>query len=211
MRRTMKIRVPQRDPNERLDAKSMWHLPNVLADPEEKAVCRELLAQCHCVGMRRVGDVTAFLGELDRGERKTLLDGLRRVAGLKPEEPKVTRTGGGWSPWQMCPACGAVPLDEQTHTPIPVSVKRWWCEAHRDEAAPGDMSVLSSGIRMSESGALVPIDEGETERDRVRAELRRRRHEEKLAQRRFEAEQGRREKEAADAAFRRELPPGFGG
>jgi hypothetical protein len=40
-----KIRVPHRDPHERLDAKSLWQLPNALDDPEERLVCRELLSR----------------------------------------------------------------------------------------------------------------------------------------------------------------------
>jgi hypothetical protein len=105
-------------------------------------------------------------------------------------------------------ADGAVPVNE-VGVPVPVSVKRWWCESHRDQAAPGDMSIRSSGIRISESGALVPIDEGEIAKAEAEAEIRRQQHERRLAERKLETERLHLEEEARDAAFRSALPESF--
>jgi hypothetical protein len=138
-----------------------------------------------------------------------LLGAIRRKLGLAPELPPA-HGESGWSAWQLCPICGCQPLDPLTGAPQPVSVRRWHCAAHVDQAAPGDMEPMGSGIRMSPSGALVEYNPGEIEKERVEAELRERRYQEQLAVRKLEAEARRREKEAADEAFRRELPPGVG-
>jgi hypothetical protein len=139
-----KIRVPVGRPDQRLDAKSLWHLPNVLDDPEERAIARELFIQCHPTGSRRVGDVTELLGALHPRERKTLPGAIRRKIGLAPELPPA-HGGSGWSAWQLCAVCGCQPLDEMTGAPQPVSVRRWHCSAHADQAAPEDMQPWPPG------------------------------------------------------------------
>ena len=145
-----------------------------------------------------------------------VLDGLRRKLGMKTSAQKdfeaaSTRARLAASRvWQTCPVCGCVPVNE-VGVPVPVSVRRWWCEAHRDQAQPGDMQPYTSGIRMSESGSLLPIDDREWEKIRAEQEIRRQRHERRLAERKLEAEALRREEGARLEAFRRELPPGIPG
>jgi hypothetical protein len=68
----VKIRVPYGRLDERLDAKSLWQLPNVLDDPEERLVCRELLSECHRVGMRGVGEVLMGLEGVEPALRRRL-------------------------------------------------------------------------------------------------------------------------------------------
>jgi hypothetical protein len=145
-----------------------------------------------------------------------VLDGLRRKLGMKTSaqvdfEAASTRARlAAARVWQTCPVCGCVPVNE-VGVPVPVSVRRWWCEAHRDQAAPGDLQSYTSGIRLSESGVLVPAEDREWEKIRAEEAIRRQRHERRLAERKLEAERMRREREARDEAFRRELPPGIPG
>ena len=66
-------------------------------------------------------------------------------------------------------------------------------------------------MRISESGALVPVDEYEEEREAAKAESRRVELEARLNESEFEAVAGRRHKEARVEEVRRLLPPGVPG
>jgi hypothetical protein len=77
------LKVPHRDLDEPLDAKSIWELPDALDDPEDRKVCRELLASCHRVGMKTIGQVIWGLEGLSTLQRRQLLDRLRGSAGFK--------------------------------------------------------------------------------------------------------------------------------
>lgn len=112
------------------------------------------------------------------------------------------------SPWQLCHAdgCNAMPLNE-LGAPIPVDVRRWWCEQHRELAAQRDLEPRGSGVRLSPSGALVPIDEGEEAREAAAAETRRVELEARLAEAEVEADAVRRHDQARAEEVRRLLPP----
>jgi hypothetical protein len=103
-----------------------------------------------------------------------------------------------------------MPINE-LGAPIPVNVRRWWCDAHRDEAADGDMEPRPSRLRYSPSGAIVEYDPDEEARAAAAEESRRRVREDRLAERAVEAAAKRESDEGRAAAFRRELPPGFPG
>lgn len=96
-----------------------------------------------------------------------------------------------------------------TGVPVPVNVRRWWCDAHKHMASPGDLSQRDTGVRLSPAGIPVEFDPVQAERDRLEAEAREARHQAVLEARRYEAEQARLAKEARDEAFRRELPESF--
>ena len=216
---TWEIKIPG-DPAERLDARTIWELPNALDSHEEKMVCRELLAACRTAGMRRVGEVTLGLEQLTVDERRSLLDGLRRRCGLKSatqidderryeraNEASAARAAAN-SGWQVCHAaegCDQVPLNE-SGIPCETSARRWFCLAHRDQAAPGDLEPRGPGIRISESGALVPVEPDEEARAAAEAESRRRQHEDKAAAREHEAAEMRENERRREAAFESELP-----
>ena len=116
------------------------------------------------------------------------------------------------SAWQLCgdPSCDAMPLNE-VGAPVAANVRRWWCEQHRDQAAAGDMEPPGSGVRISESGSLIPIDDHEGDRDAARAESRRAELESRLADAEVDAAAGRRHREAREQEVRRLLPPGVPG
>jgi hypothetical protein len=198
------IRVPLS--NQPLDAKAIWDLPKVLDDEEDAKVARELFIQAHRAGLRSAAEVAELLDALRPDERKNMLDAIRRKLGLAPQLPPV-RGGSGWSPWQLRAVCGCQPLDELTGTPKPVSVRKWHCKVHVDQAGPGDMQPVGSGTRVTDVGVLVEYNAGEIERDLIEAELRERRNQERLAVRKLEAERLEAEKKARDEAFRSELPP----
>ena len=99
-----------------------------------------------------------------------------------------------------------MPLNE-LGAPIPVDVRRWWCEQHRELAAERDLEPRGSGVRLSPSGALVPIDEGEEAREAAAAETRRVELEARLAEAEVEADAVRRHDQARAEEVRRLLPP----
>src|SRR5215211_8652234 len=143
----MKLRIPHRHLDEALDAKSLWELPEAL-EGEERQIAREYLCHARESGAQTVGEALEALEALDGEGRKSLLNGLRRKLGLAPQLPPA-RGGSGWSAWQLCAVCGRQPADELTGAPRPVSVRRWHCEAHLDQARSEDMQPVGSGDRKS--------------------------------------------------------------
>jgi hypothetical protein len=116
------------------------------------------------------------------------------------------------SAWQLCHAdgCNTVPMNE-LGVPVETSVRKWFCPDHQHLAAPGDMEARGSGIRISEGGALVPIDEGDEARDAAEAESRRRLREERAAEREHDAAVAAAQERLREEAFRAELGPGVPG
>jgi hypothetical protein len=116
------------------------------------------------------------------------------------------------SGWQLChePSCSAIPINS-LGVPIASSVVRWWCPAHEHLAAPGDLEPHGSGVRLSESGALVPVDEGDEARDAAAAESRRAQLADRAAEREVEAAEAAEHRRLREDAFRGELPPGVPG
>lgn len=148
-----KIRVPVGRPDQRLDAKSLWHLPNVLDDPEERAIARELFIQCHPTGSRRVGDVTELLGALHPHERKTLLGAIRRKLGLRPSCPRHMAK----RLVRVAAVCGM-------RLPAPRRDDRGSAARLRQAVAllgarrpgrPGGHAAVASGVRLAPSGVFV--------------------------------------------------------
>jgi hypothetical protein len=88
-------------------------------------------------------------------------------------------------------------------------VRRWFCNAHRDQAQPGDLEPRGSGIRISASGALVPVDPDEEARAAAAAESRRNRLADEAALRAVEAAEQAEHKRLRDEAFLAELPAPF--
>jgi hypothetical protein len=213
----MKLRIPYVDPEAPLDQKAL-ELVNTLGDPEGRAVALEVLSAALLAGMPTVGGVVGFFERLDYNERKSLVDKVRGRLGFETSEQRrfeaANREAAAYvaahSPWQTCAECGVLPVNE-IGVPIPVNVRRWWCEGHRHLAAVGDMEPRSSGIRISESGALVPTDEGEVARAAAEADSRRRRLEAEAASREVEAGERREHQLAIADQIAAELPRGFPG
>jgi hypothetical protein len=93
--------------------------------------------------------------------------------------------------------------------PIAFDVRRFFCESHLDQAQPGDMEPRGSGIKISESGALVPIDEDEEARAREQEKRIAAERQAAEDQRAVEAEHWRRHQEAIADETRRLVPPGI--
>lgn len=168
------------------------------------------------------GELIDKLDGLDPHERRQLLDAARERCGLpttveledqrrfEAANASARLQGAKVSEWQICPAegCGAIPVN-QLGAPIPTTARRWWCEAHRDQAAPGDLESRPSPLRISESGAIVEThDDGEHAREAAAAESRRSQLEAQAGDRQAEADAIRQHREAADADMDRLLPPG---
>jgi hypothetical protein len=217
---TWTIRIPGR-PSDPLNEKTIFDLPRALDDPEDREIARELFFHCYTSGVKTVGGVVRGLEQLTHYERRRLLDVLRKKAGLadtatveqqreyKAANARGAVVAGQNSGWQLChaPDCNTVPMSE-LGVPIVATVRRWFCPAHRDQAQPGDMEPRGSGIRISESGALVPVDEGETERAAERAKSAAASRDAAEAERKVEAEERRRYQQAVADDTRRLTPPG---
>ena len=172
-------------------------------------------------GLETAGELIDHLEASGPEQRRLSLLRARAGAGLESVETVEARerveaashtSGGGVSAWQMCgdPTCNAVPLNE-LGAPVASTVRRWWCEAHRDQARPGDMQPPSSGIRISESGALVPVDEYEEAREAAKAESRRAELEARLDESEADAVAVRRHEQAREEEVRRLTSPGVPG
>ena len=215
------IKMPWRLLDEPLNAKSIWELPDALTDREEKAVCRELLIGMHMVGARRVREVTLALEELSATERRLLLDGLRRRAGLKTatqidherrfeaaNEAGAARARST-SPWALCaePSCNRIPFNE-VGVPVASTVNRWWCPEHAHLAQPGDLDERQLPIRLSPAGVLVEYDPAADEADRARERSRQVELEARLAEAEADAAPLREHEDARAEELRRLQPPG---
>lgn len=197
------IKLPVRDPGERLTVKAASELADLL-DGEDSTAARELLVALHQAGILlgksiTVHEVGEWLAALEPGQRRRLLDLARRKAGLpsihqveQRQSFEAAQRAGDLrraedSPWQICHAegCTAVPTDPVTSLQIAVDARRWFCEQHRDQAQLGDLEPRPP-LRMSPSGLGV-IDEAEEEAEQMRqaADARRRaaEREAKLAER----------------------------
>ena len=96
-----------------------------------------------------------------------MLDRARRGCGLPTtteadEQERVAalvRPGRGPT-LQRCaiPTCATVPTNG-LGVPTTVDARRWHCPAHEHLAGDRDMAPHGSGLRYSESGAIVPIDD----------------------------------------------------
>jgi hypothetical protein len=208
------IRLPVRDEDEIVGTKAILELPDLLDSGEDADVIRELLiasrlAATYLGKSVTVGLLGQWLGTLEPGQRRRLLDLARHKAGLptsgEVEQAAVfdqaQRAGRARmaesSSGQVCAAdgCRNVPIDGATGIPTITDAKRWWCPDHRHRAADGDMEPRPSPLRMAPSGAgFVDVAEAEAEEMRQAADARRRA---------FEREQKLRER-AAEAAERDE-------
>jgi hypothetical protein len=171
------------------------------------------------------GDLIDKLKAASPDERRGMLDAARVKAGLPTTAEVEGRQryeaacataraqGAAQSPWQLChaDACNAAPVNH-LGAPVPVDVIRWFCAAHIDQAAPGDMAPRGSGLRIAPSGAIVPVDDpAEHAKQAAAAESRRRALEHEQAERAVEAEAKRQHDEARAAETRRLLPSGVPG
>jgi hypothetical protein len=202
-----------------LDAAAVSELPLYL-EGEQRQIARQFLMAAHLSGCKSVEDALASLEAMGQAERRKVLDACRVKAGLESATAIESRrrvervntaarvqAGGGW---QMChgDGCNEAPVNE-LGVPVAVNVRKWFCDAHMDQARPGDMEPCGSGIRIAPSGALVPIDEGEEQRAAEEAESRRRQLEERAAGREHEAAVSAEHKRLRDEAARRQVPPGM--
>ncbi len=193
---------------------------------EDCAVVRQLVLDEITGGQATTaGEMLDKLEAASPAERREMLDRARVKAGLPTTEQVDGRRkveaasaaaraqGAAQSPWQLCHAesCNATPMNH-LGAPIPVDVKRWFCPAHRDQAAEGDMAPRGSGLRIAPSGAIVPVDNpSEAAKQASVAESRRVLAEAQQAERAVEAEAKRRHDEAREEETRRLLPPGVPG
>jgi predicted phage gp36 major capsid-like protein len=141
----------------------------VALEGEGRAVARVLAIQAHMDGLKTAGDLLDAIAAETPEQRRARLDRAREAAGL-PASGRVDearrlalvqaagrRAAAAESPWQVCaePSCTAVPVNPVGGAPVPVDVRRWWCEVHRHLAAEGGMQPRPSRVRLAPSGALV--------------------------------------------------------
>jgi len=214
------ILVPYPHPEDSLA--TVGELANTLEADEDCAVARQLVLSGLMAGLSTAGQLVDRIEALDTADRRQLLDAARQLAGLEPTGTVEARrsfeaatasaqiTAAAESLWKTCPAdgCNAIPVND-SGTPIPVDVKRWWCRAHRHLVAEGDMRPRPSRLRYAPSGAVIERDPDEEAREARAEERRRQVAEERRVERAVEAGRTLRADKAAREALRRELPPGI--
>jgi hypothetical protein len=223
------ISIPYRDCGQRLDDPDVLALPRALEDREERAVAeRVLLGAMETPGLETIGDLLDLYESLDAAERRQVLEGARRRAGLPSTAAiewehqqeqldlrgAIERDESGCA-FQACAeeGCSAEPINPRTGAPAKVAAKRWWCEAHR-AGHEDDMRPFVYGLRYARSGAILTDDEvarraAEAQKMEVENESRRRRREAQQAERAEEAERRAAWERERDAALRREMPRGL--
>jgi hypothetical protein len=214
------IQIPFRHPEQPLAA--VGELANHLESDEDCAVARQLVISGVMAGMSTAGELIERVEALDNAERRRLLDAARGCAGLDSTHTVEARhrfegamasaalTAAAESPWQTCAAegCNAIPTNA-LGAPVPVDARRWWCPAHVDQAAEGDMQPRPPRLRYNDMGLLVEFDPVEEAREAKAEESHRRRREEREAERRAQAEEHAAFEQAQRDQLRRELPEGF--
>ena len=143
---------------------------------------------------------------LDRARRgcglptTTVADEQERVAAL-------VRPGRGPT-LQRCaiPTCATVPTNG-LGVPTTVDARRWHCPAHEHLAGDRDMAPHGSGLRYSESGAIVPIDPAGDAAEREREASRRAQRQAEAEIRAVEGAAVAEHERARDEQLQRELPP----
>jgi hypothetical protein len=79
------IKLPVGDPRQPLDAKAVSELPSFLEDPDDRAICRELLSGfLFNAGdsVKTIGALATVLDAADQPLRRRLLDVLRQRVGM---------------------------------------------------------------------------------------------------------------------------------
>jgi len=214
------IQIPFRERSDSLTA--VGELAGKLETDEDCAVARQLVISGLMAGLSTAGQLIDRVEALDKTGRRELLDAARRLAGLESIEVVEGRrrfeafnasaqlVAAAESPWQVCAAdgCNTIPVNH-SGAPVPVDVKRWWCAAHRDQAAEGDMQPRPPRLRYSPSGAIIEFDPDEDAREARAEESRRRLREDRLAERAVQAEELAGLEQAQRERLTRELHQGF--
>jgi hypothetical protein len=218
MSRGWQFHVPYRSRDETPREALTGNAVAAIADPEERRVAAQILLDSVAdPNVRTVGDLLDRVEAATPDQRRAMLDGARRRAGLATtgrieameafEAASSRSSAGARSEYPICaaPECRSFPVND-IGAHARTNVRRWWCAAHKHLAEPGDMEPRTSGVRYSSSGALEFADEVEAEgqRARVEAESRRRQREVREAQRREEGERLAELEAARDERQRRE-------
>jgi hypothetical protein len=160
-----------------------------------------------------VGELLDHLEQLGPDGRRALLDAARERAGLprigevERQESMAAAMRAGAPPLQRCAVadCATIPTNG-LGIPTTLDIRRWHCPAHEHLALPGDMQPHGSGLRITEGGALVPVDADSEQRDAVAVESRQRQREAADADRAVEAAAAAEHRRALDEALDAELP-----
>jgi hypothetical protein len=209
------ISVPYQD-REQTPAEALAaNAERALADPEDRRVAARLLFRAASdPDIETMGDLIDRIEALDADQRRALFDQMREAAGLESatdvdarerfeslqqqliRRNAVERDADGRALFFCAhPDCKAFPVARNgSHKKL--AIRRWWCEQHRDLAAPGDMEEWTPGWHYSKSGAILcdaEVRRREADAERMKVELESRRHSR-------EAEQAAREAEALERA-----------
>jgi hypothetical protein len=170
-----------------------------LAD-DDRRVTQHIVLEAQVAGDRSAGDLLDRLGAMSREARRQVLDDAREASGLPRSEdldrrqafvrmqqalpPGRDRMGRAF---QTCHAegCTSHPVGAGGQW-VPHPAARWFCEAHRDQAEPGDLDPYEAdGWIDFRTMQAIP---GRAERKRLAAEQQRLREEDRRRNEAREAE-----------------------
>jgi hypothetical protein len=208
------ISIPHRDRSEPLSlvAAHARHL----GQDEDRRVCRQLVIQARLDGVATTaGELLDHVEALEPAERRAMLNTARKALGLpsveelEAQQPRPftlnIRTGvsGGFP---SCPAEGCTASPTRNGIFYSPDCRKWWCDAHADQAQPGDLEPRGSGLVYSSAGVPIDFDPAADEADRAREESRRAQLQAQAEIRAVEAAEAAKSKRVSDEAHRRELP-----
>jgi hypothetical protein len=214
MTSSWRIDVPYRSMDESLVAVA-GHARVLGQGDDRAAVARQIAIQALMDGTASTaGELLDHLERLEPAQRRQLLDAARADLGLEPTADiearrrvrginRVTVQQG----LQTCHAdgCSAIPLTECRGWRV-VNCRRWFCDAHADQAQPGDLDDLGSGLRYSENGVIVDARPEQTLREQAAIESHRAQQASKEADRAADAVKAEALKRGRSAQVRAELP-----
>ncbi len=203
------IFVPFRRRDESLTAVA-GHVRELPGQDEDRAAARQLVLAARLDGLATAGQLIDHLEALTPTERREMLDAARAEQGLEPTGMVDARVRLAKTATAVELVCCAAPgcLNAPTRLGIPYfpNVRRWWCAAHVNEAAPGDMEPIGSGLRLSPAGVPIPVDPADDAREAAVAESDRRQREARHAEREHDAREAAEHEEALREQLRTELP-----
>jgi hypothetical protein len=220
---TWSISIPYRDRSDPLPA--VVDAIRTLREGDDRAIARQIVLRGMTSGVATAGALLDQLSTMSPSERRGLLDGARRRAGLPsladlqreaarrtyaPPIGGLERDEAGCA-FQVCaqPDCRNYPANPASGATMPHPAKRWWCSEHV-AGHEADMEPWTLRVSFAAGGGLQFQDEVERDAEIAAVEAKRRADEleQRRAQRLAQLPEFEAERVARADQFRRATLPG---